>query len=166
MRSELLSRRQVLAGRSVAKAFGISPPASSAEGLEACTGCGLCAEQCPRGIIRLIDGLPSIDFALSECTFCGECRAACPEPVFRLDGPVRFHHVAVITDVCLAKRGVACQSCGESCPEEAIRFRAHVGSPFVPELNEEMCSGCGACLRVCPVGAITHRLRAAEAENA
>ncbi|WP_087005829.1 ferredoxin-type protein NapF [Rhizobium sullae] len=163
MRPEPLSRRQFFMGRPAARGVGIRPPGASAESLEACTGCGKCAERCPTGIIRLVDGLPSIDFTLGECTFCGACKAACPEPFFQPETAERFPHVAVVTDGCLARKDIACQSCGESCPEQAIRFRPRIGAPFLPELNEGMCSGCGACLQVCPVGAIALRAREVEA---
>ncbi|MBB4279222.1 ferredoxin-type protein NapF [Rhizobium mongolense] len=166
MRAEPLSRRQFLVGSPVSRHARIPPPGASAEGLEACTGCGLCAERCPTGIIRLVDALPSIDFELGECTFCGACKSACPEPVFQPEPAKRFAHVAVVTEGCLAKKDVACQSCGESCPEHAIRFRPRIGGPFLPELREEMCSGCGACLKICPVAAIALRARDMEAVDA
>ncbi|MEZ2133110.1 MULTISPECIES: ferredoxin-type protein NapF [unclassified Sinorhizobium] len=159
MRQERLSRRELFVGRPAKTKVFIRPPGVSAEALEACTGCGACVARCPTKIIHLVEGLPSIDFAAGECTFCGECRVACPEPVFAEEDARSFPHVAVITDGCLARHDVACQSCGESCPEQAIRFRPRIGGPFLPELNEEMCSGCGACLKVCPVGAITLRVR-------
>ncbi|MBB3452352.1 ferredoxin-type protein NapF [Rhizobium sp. BK313] len=165
MSSERVSRRQLLLGRPVAREVVARPPGVSTSGLENCTGCGLCAERCPTGIIRMTDGLPFIDFASGECTFCGECKATCPEPVF---GPVEirhFPHSAVVTDRCLARNDVACQSCGESCPELAIRFRPRIGGPFTPEVCEDACSGCGACLSVCPVGAIALQSRALEAAN-
>lgn len=164
MRTEPISRRELFVGRSVARTPGICPPGATLESLDACTGCGRCAERCPSGIIRLSDGVPSIDFARGECTFCGECSAACPEPVFVLNNVTRFAHVAVVGDACLARNDVACQSCGECCPEQAIRFRPRIGGPFLPELNEAICSGCGACLTICPVGAI--ELQARDMETA
>jgi len=109
--------------------------------------------------------MPSIDFAFGECTFCGECSSVCPEPVFLTVKADRFPHVAVVGDGCLAKRHVACQSCGECCPEQAIRFRPRMGGPFVPELNEALCSGCGACLSICPVSAIGLQAREMEAAD-
>ena len=162
MRTEPISRRDLFLGRAAARKAGICPPGASAESLRACTGCGLCAERCPTGIIRLVDGLPSIDFSIGECTFCGQCAATCPEPVFATAPATRFAHAAVIGDACLARRNVACQSCGECCPEQAIRFRPRIGGPFLPELDETICSGCGACLGVCPVGAIGLHAREAE----
>ncbi|WP_307236519.1 ferredoxin-type protein NapF [Pararhizobium capsulatum] len=162
MFTKSISRRDLFRGPSSRRASGIYPPGASALGLSACTGCNLCAEHCPTGIIVLVDSLPSVDFSLGECTFCGECRAACPEPVFEPDAAVRFPHVAVIASGCLAKQDVACQSCGESCPEQAIRFRPRLGGPFVPEFNEQICTGCGACMQVCPVGAIGTKPRALE----
>lgn len=166
MRTEPISRRELFVGRSVARRAVICPPGATMASLEGCTGCGLCAERCPTGIIRLTDGVPSIDFAQGECTFCGECSAVCPEPVFLSKDVTRFPHVAAVGDTCLARNNVACQSCGECCPEQAIRFRPRIGGPFLPELNEEICSGCGACLNVCPVGAIGLKAREAEAANA
>ncbi len=165
MRTEPISRRSLFLGRPAKRNIGICPPGATAESLNACTGCGLCAERCPTGIIRLSDGMPSIDFAFGECTFCGECSSVCPEPVFLTVNADRFPHVAVVGDGCLAKRHVACQSCGECCPEQAIGFRPRMGGPFVPEMNEALCNGCGACLSICPVSAIGLRARDAEAAD-
>ena len=165
MQTASLSRRELLLGRPTAKAAILCPPGATIASLEAaCTGCGLCVERCPTGIIALVDGVPSIDFALGECTFCGACAEACPEPVFAETDVRRFPHVAAITDTCLARRNVACQSCGESCPEQAIRFRPVIGGPFLPEINEAKCTGCGACIGGCPVSAIA--VKALEAEVA
>lgn len=160
------TRRSFLFGASAKTAYGICPPGASPVGLQSCTGCGLCVERCPTGIIALSDGLPALDFASGECTFCGECKLVCPEPVFAPEPIHRFSHAATVTDACLARRDVACQSCGESCPENAIRFRARLGGPFLPDLDEELCTGCGACLQVCPVGAIATKARELELADA
>jgi pyruvate formate lyase activating enzyme len=43
---------------------------------EKCTGCGTCAEVCPNGAIRLIDGKSKTD--RERCTWCGKCVSVCP----------------------------------------------------------------------------------------
>ncbi|HXV30694.1 MAG TPA: 4Fe-4S binding protein, partial [Sinorhizobium sp.] len=94
-----------------------------------------------------------------ECNFCGNCMRACPEPVFEAVETRRFAHVVAIAESCLARNDVACQSCRDSCPELAIRFRPRTGGPFLPEVDGDLCSGCGACIGICPVGAIHTRER-------
>lgn len=149
-----LSRRSFLTAR-VAPIGGIPPPGVSRSSLDACTGCGSCVEACPTGIISLVRSVPTLDFTVGECTFCAECRKACPEPVFiSADPPRRFPHAVAISEACFAKSGIACQSCRDACPEQAIRFRPRIGGPFIPELDEDACSGCGACIGVCPASAI------------
>jgi len=149
----ILSRRKFLQGRT-ALGPGIRPPGVSSSSLNACTGCGSCVEACPTGIISLVHSFPTLDFTVGECTFCEECRKACPEPVFSADSPRSLPHVAAISESCFAKSGIACQSCRDACPNNAIRFSPRIGGPFVPELDEDACSGCGACIHVCPADAI------------
>jgi ferredoxin-type protein NapF len=60
-----------------------------------------------------------------------------------------------ISDACLARVGVVCQACGDVCPERAIRFALRSGGPPLPILHEDRCTGCGACVPICPVGAIS-----------
>lgn len=149
----MTTRRGLFLGRQ-AEQRRILPPGITLESLTSCTGCGRCVEQCPTHVISLKDGRPSLDFSGGECTFCGDCARACPEPVFAVEGAVRLAHVVAIADGCLAKNNVACQSCRDACPEQAIRFRPRAGGPFLPEVDVDSCSGCGACVGVCPVGAI------------
>ena len=52
----------------------------------------------------------------------------------------------VISEEC-----VACGTCAEECPVEAIQE----GEPYV--INEEKCTECGSCSAVCPVGAVTQK---------
>lgn len=151
------SRRRLVFGRSVECTLHVRPPWSREASIAAhCTGCGDCAVACPEQIIRLdARSHPVVDFGQSECTFCAACADACAVPVFTLDhdGPVFPHHMAIEAS-CLARRSVVCQTCGDACPEAAIRFRPVLGETPSPELDVDRCTGCGACVGICPVGAI------------
>ncbi|MEH2521666.1 ferredoxin-type protein NapF [Bradyrhizobium sp. AZCC 1610] len=72
--------------------------------------------------------------------------------------------VAVIGGDCLAEAGIVCRSCGDACPEAAIRFCPRIGLPPQAIVNEAACTGCSECVGVCPRTAIT--LGAAHRENA
>jgi ferredoxin-type protein NapF len=79
-------------------------------------------------------------------------------------GQVLSKPVAVIGDGCLAEAGIVCRSCGDCCPESAIRFRPRIGLPPQALVNESACTGCGECVGACPGEAIT--LGAARRGNA
>ncbi|MDH2344136.1 MULTISPECIES: 4Fe-4S dicluster domain-containing protein [unclassified Bradyrhizobium] len=72
--------------------------------------------------------------------------------------------VAVIGGDCLAEAGIVCRSCGDACPEAAIRLRPRIGLPPQAIVNEAACTGCGECVGTCPGSAIT--LGAAQREAA
>ncbi|WP_131112197.1 4Fe-4S dicluster domain-containing protein [Sulfuricystis thermophila] len=64
--------------------------------------------------------------------------------------------LASIGPACIAYvDNVVCRSCGDACDEQAIRFSPRLGSAALPVVLTERCTGCGACLPVCPAGAIT-----------
>ncbi len=146
-------RRSFFLGRRAAPP--IRPPWSTeAAILSACTSCGDCAASCPSGIIEMGAGnYPEIRLDKAECTFCGRCAESCRASVFDL-ARVPFQHTVAIDDRCLSKTGIECRSCQDACPEAAIRFRPRLGRPAEPILQADMCTGCGACLAPCPVGAI------------
>lgn len=151
-----IGRRGLLDPRSAVAAGTIRPPWSNEAAISAaCTGCGACVSVCPQAIIRLdVKGLPAIDFRKGGCTFCGKCAEICPAPVFDRSMSPAFHHHAVIGNSCFAIGGVVCQTCGDCCPEAAIRFRPRLGGPAVPSIAPDRCNGCGVCNAVCPAGAI------------
>jgi len=159
-------RRNFLTGRRLSLPDKVRPPWSRTASIAAaCTGCGACVPACPQHIIALDEaGRAAIDFTGSECSFCGACADACPEPVFDRAIPA-FEHLAVIGPECFASRGIVCQSCGDVCPEAAIRFRPQLGGPPLPELAADRCSGCGACIAVCPAQAVAVSPRSLEAAD-
>jgi NAD-dependent dihydropyrimidine dehydrogenase PreA subunit len=51
---------------------------------DACVGCGICVDVCPRSAVEL-DDLPKIHEDL--CGGCGECIEACPRGALTLEAP-------------------------------------------------------------------------------
>ena len=72
--------------------------------------------------------------------------AAAPTPPPRL--------TAVIQNTCLAENGAYCRTCGEACPDGAIRFHLLPQGRARADVNPDRCTGCGDCLFPCPVSAI------------
>ncbi len=124
--------------------------------LATCTQCNACVDACEEKIIRNGSGnYPVVDFASGECTFCQACVTACTfEALANPEENTPWHHVATANDNCLADNGIACQSCQDSCDVRAIGFTPRIGAPSRPVFSAEDCTGCGACVAVCPSNAI------------
>ena len=150
-----LSRRQLFTRRKVMDRPSL-PWVKEAQFTDLCTQCGECIKQCPTKIIHPGDGgFPRVDFQHGECTFCYQCAEACPEPLFLPKTEPAWQARAVIEDSCLATKNIDCRSCGDSCEPFAIRFKLAVGSVAQPQIDMASCTGCGACVSVCPTSAIT-----------
>jgi ferredoxin-type protein NapF len=153
-------RRNFLRGNFSLRQGPLRPPWALAEVdfLQACTRCGDCVDACLTHIITRDSGYPTIDFAAGECTFCGDCATACtPGALTRAEEQTAWSARAVINESCLARQRVECRVCGDQCAAGAIRFPPLAGGIALPALDQERCTGCGACVAPCPVRAIAVR---------
>jgi len=117
-----------------------------------CTRCGDCISRCPTGILMSGDGgFPQVSFQVDGCTLCGECGEVCLPGVIRLKNDNKpWPWVAEVADQCLSLNQVVCRTCSEQCDAGAIRFRLQLGGMATPEIDTELCTGCGTCLAPCP----------------
>lgn len=60
-----------------------------------------------------------------------------------------------INSQCLNNQGVYCQSCKDSCEEQAILFNQVDKGIQRPTIVSELCTHCMDCVESCPVDAIT-----------
>ena len=155
-----LGRRGFLRGRSSAPS-PLRPPWAGNEATFAqrCTRCADCLPACPQHILVAAPGAyPTVDFSKGECTFCGACVTACkPGALRREEGEPPWQVKAVLGDRCLPRQGVVCRLCGDLCEVRAIRFPPRLGGVLLPVVDSDLCTGCGACVAPCPVGAVSVR---------
>lgn len=44
-----------------------------------------------------------------------------------------------------------CNACGDVCSKQAITFKTDIEGFWYPEVNENLCTDCGLCEKVCPI---------------
>ncbi|WP_461537903.1 ferredoxin-type protein NapF [Spongorhabdus nitratireducens] len=121
-----------------------------------CTRCGDCITECPESILfNGSGGFPEVNFDKGECTFCQNCAGACSVNALHfVSGTSPWQLKAIIGQNCIATQGVQCLACVDECPTEAIHLAPETDGTFIPRIQDDNCTGCGACYRVCPVTAI------------
>ncbi|MDR2651159.1 MAG: 4Fe-4S binding protein [Prevotellaceae bacterium] len=148
-------------------AKAIAPPgAESIDHLKQyCTACHACIAKCPSRVLRPafneygFDGalLPLMDYKNGYCNYdCVECSNVCPnralipktsEEKKKIQiGKANFIHenCIVILD------GTDCGACDEHCPTKAVHMVSFRDGLFIPEVNTDLCVGCGGCEYICP----------------
>lgn len=90
-----------------------------------CTGCGMCAKACPRGVISLVPATAQVFVDCNSKDKGVVVRKAC-------------------TVGC-----IACSRCVKACEFGAISVK-----DFLASIDYNKCTSCGNCIEECPVGCI------------
>ena len=144
----------------------LRPPGVASEDrfIKDCTRCDQCIKACAEQILfKGSGGYPEISFETGECTFCFDSIATCEPGALTME-QLPWAYVATTNSQCLPVNGVACQSCQDSCDQNAIEFNYTKTIP-TPDIINERCNACGACVSVCPTKAISIQLPAKRDTN-
>jgi len=123
---------------------------------EACTSCGICAQNCPT---RTINKEKKYSSDPSECVYCYDCAADCPVDAISFKGHTPFLKPAGKQAYDPARRQVMLSLAGTAAgvslagietiqrrqPERMIRPPGAILTDFT-----SVCMRCGECVRVCP----------------
>ncbi len=138
----------------------LRPPGGQDEAafIASCLKCDKCRSICPENCLTYCvveDGLvnyrtPRIDFHKGFCTFCNKCIEVCPTDALMAFNPeTEKIGVAVVNnDLCIAAVKGGCRVCVDVCRYDAITL----DGANVPQVNAELCNGCGECEYACPTG--------------
>lgn len=146
----------------------VAPPgAKSIQHLkDRCVSCHLCISSCPTKVLQPstfdygFTGLllPKMNYQVNFCNFeCTKCGEVCPTGAI-VHLPQEEKKLTQIGKVelrlkhCIVKsEGTACGSCSEHCPTQAVKMIPYKEDLTIPEIDQTICIGCGACEYACPV---------------
>jgi ferredoxin len=133
--------------------------------LDRCTACHLCVSACPTHVLQPafleygFSGLlrPRLDFAGAFCNFdCRRCAEVCPDGAITLLDLAQKQVTRIgVTDLdlekCIVKtKNTDCAACSEHCPTKAVDTVPYGDNLRLPQVNQDLCIGCGACEYACP----------------
>ena len=147
---------------------GSTPPADFSA---RCIRCGRCLEACPYQAIHAAPlnagreaSTPFVNVRAQACRLCTDfpCAVACPTGALQVPterAAAAMGTAVVNEETCLSFQGMRCEVCYRACPliDEAIviDYRPREGDAihavFAPQVNAEVCPGCGLCEQRCPV---------------
>ncbi|MDL2305155.1 4Fe-4S dicluster domain-containing protein [Bacteroides sp. OttesenSCG-928-D19] len=149
------------------KEHPITPPGSVSREhfMHHCTSCHLCVSKCPANILKPafmeygIGGImqPTVNFEKGFCNFdCTICGDICPNQAIKPLTVEEKHltqmgYVVFLRDNCIVSTDeTSCGACSEHCPTQAVSMKPYKDGLTLPEVNTDICVGCGGCEYVCP----------------
>jgi ferredoxin len=130
-----------------------------------CTACHLCVSACPTQVLQptyFLYGLsgflqPRMDYITNfcnfECTLCGEvCPTGAILPLMPEDKKtLQLGKSYFVKENCIVyTMDTICGACSEHCPTKAVFMVPYKDKLNIPEVNNKICVGCGACEYACP----------------
>lgn len=131
-----------------------------------CTGCHLCVTRCPSQVLRptgLEYGFdymlkPRLAYVSSYCNYeCTVCADVCPtgaiKPLTKEEKATTQVGIATfyINRCIVQTEGNDCGACSEHCPTQAVHMVPYKGTLTIPQVDPDLCIGCGGCESICPV---------------
>lgn len=145
----------------------IRPPGAlkdETEFLATCERCQACVEACPHeNVIQTFgpshgqrEGAPYLIPEEHPCRWCVDtpCAAACPTEALQFSKPNPDSEITVAPiakavlnlDTCLNNQGTICDTCAVMCPPHVNAIKMINRKP---QLNADLCTGCGMCAFYC-----------------
>jgi len=130
-----------------------------------CTSCHLCITKCPTQVIRPayyeygLAGMlqPVMDFKTQYCDYtCTMCTDVCPTDALTklTEESKKLTQIGLVqlqlSDCVVKKYNKTCTACSDICPTAAVVAMPYQDDLFIPEIDQAICVGCGACESVCP----------------
>jgi len=147
------------------RARSIRPPGAlpESEFLASCIRCYKCVEICPNACIEVVDlqegfaelGTPYIEPRSRGCIGCMKCTTVCPTGALQpqsaehVPGVVKMGLARLNKDMCYswAEPARTCGVCYRACPWPGKAMT--IGMFERPEVNPDLCVGCGLCEQSC-----------------
>jgi ferredoxin len=166
-------RRWMPGKKDVPKRGLVRPPGAVPESVVSnrCVRCGNCMKVCPTNGIQPVTWLggwenlwtPRMVFEVGYCEFnCNHCGQVCPTETLaslpmEKKRNFKMGRAIIVKQRCLPwSKNENCIVCEEHCPtpEKAIKLKeVRVGDQVLkrPEVDKDLCIGCGLCQNKCPV---------------
>lgn len=113
-----------------------------------CTGCGLCAAECPTAALAIsadrTTGAIKMLFRQQVCIACNKCVEVCPEKCLSLERGLEVEKIGSPAAVLYEDEIARCNECGAPLgPQSMInRVKAKIVAAGQPALNLEICPDC------------------------
>jgi polyferredoxin len=151
----------------IVRNFPVTPPGAESQQRfnSLCTACHLCVSACPTQVLQptyFLYGLtgflqPRMDYITNfcnfECTLCGEvCPTGAILPVTAEEKKLlQLGKSYFVKENCIVyTKDTICGACSEHCPTKAVNMVPYKDKLNIPEVNNKICVGCGACEYACP----------------